>query len=168
MVNFRFHLVSLTAVFLALAAGIAIGAGVVDRQTVDFLEDRLRTVENNRQQTNAENDRLRGDIDVWRRFGEQAGDGLIQGRLQEIPVLLVGVDGTERELVERLRTSMQAAGAAVQGSVWLTGRWSLSNSDDVQRLAEVTGASATTRPNDLRSGSWCRAGREELSTRSSR
>ena len=44
MINFRFHLVSLTAVFLALGIGIAVGATVVDRATVDFLETRLKGV----------------------------------------------------------------------------------------------------------------------------
>ena len=62
MVNFRFHLVSLTAVFLALAAGITIGAGVVDRATVDQIERRLTDVDARRQATNDENDQLRADL----------------------------------------------------------------------------------------------------------
>lgn len=150
MVNFRFHLVSLTAVFLALAAGIAIGAGVVDRQTVDFLEARLRTVENNRAETNAANDRLQADIDDWERFTEEAGDRMVEGRLDGVPVLAVAVQGTDRDLVDRTRTTLQTAGAALQGTVWLTEKWSLANGDDVAALASVVGASATSRPDDLR------------------
>ena len=33
MINFRFHLVSLIAVFLALALGVVMGATVIDRAT---------------------------------------------------------------------------------------------------------------------------------------
>ena len=150
MVNFRFHLVSLTAVFLALAAGIAIGAGVVDRQTVGFLEARLRTVENNRAETNADNDRLQGELGQWERFAEQAGDRMVEGRLQDVPIVVVAVDGTDRELVEQTRTTLQAAGATVQGSLWLTERWALADGEDVEALATIVGASPTSRPQDLR------------------
>ena len=37
MINFRFHIVSLIAVFLALALGIVMGATVVNRAIVDRL-----------------------------------------------------------------------------------------------------------------------------------
>jgi hypothetical protein len=37
MINFRFHVVSLIAIFLALALGVVIGAGVIDRGVVDAL-----------------------------------------------------------------------------------------------------------------------------------
>ncbi len=43
MINFRFHVVSLIAIFLALALGVVIGAGVIDRGVVDALDSRLDT-----------------------------------------------------------------------------------------------------------------------------
>ena len=43
MINFRFHVVSLIAIFLALALGVVIGAGVIDRGVVDTLDNRLDT-----------------------------------------------------------------------------------------------------------------------------
>lgn len=150
MVNFRFHLVSLTAVFLALAAGIAIGAGVVDRQTVGFLEARLRTVENNRAETNAANDRLQGALDEWERFAGEAGDRMVEGRLQNVPLVLMAVEGTDRGLVDQTRSTLEAAGASIQGSLWLTERWGLGDGDDIEVLAGLVNASPTSRPQDLR------------------
>ncbi len=47
MINFRFHLVSLVAVFLALAIGIVMGYGVLGQPTVDTLQDRIDVVEAN-------------------------------------------------------------------------------------------------------------------------
>lgn len=150
MVNFRFHLVSLTAVFLALAAGIAIGAGVVDRQTVDFLEDRLATVESNRDETNQRNDELQGELDAWNRFADEAGDRIVEGRLQDAPIVLASVDGTDRELVDRVRTTLEAAGASVQATLWFTDRWALGGGEDAEALAGAVGASAASRPAELR------------------
>lgn len=150
MVNFRFHLVSLTAVFLALAAGIAIGAGVVDRQTVGFLEDRLATVERNRDETNQRNDELQGELDVWNRFAEEAGDRMVEGRLQDAPIVLASVDGTDPELVDRVRATIEAAGGSVQATLWFTDRWALEGSEEVEALAGAVGASVASRPAELR------------------
>ena len=41
MINFRFHIVSLIAVFLALALGVVMGSTVIDRAIVDGLHDRI-------------------------------------------------------------------------------------------------------------------------------
>ena len=44
VINFRFHLVSLVAVFLALALGVVIGSTVIDRAIVDRLSSQIDSV----------------------------------------------------------------------------------------------------------------------------
>jgi hypothetical protein len=148
MVSFRFHLVSLTAIFVALALGIGIGAGVVDRKTVDFLEGRLKTVENRATATNAENDRLRADTSQWQRFGDQGAAAFVRGKLTS-PVVVVGVQGIDRKPVDALRQLLLASGARLQGTVWFTSKLKLGNPDDVRSLQGILGA-PTTRPDALR------------------
>ena len=150
MVNFRFHLVSLTAVFLALAAGITIGAGVVDRATVDQIERRLSDVDARRQATNAENDQLRADLGRWSEFGQQVGDRPVQGRLNGATVFVVTTAGIDRGVLDALRSSISAAGATLDGTILFTGKWNLENDEDAQQLAGVLDAPPTTEPVDLR------------------
>ncbi len=150
MINFRYHLVSLTAVFLALAAGITIGAGVVDRATVTRIEGQLRNVDSRREETNAENDRLKTDIGRWTRFSDQASDAVVEGRLTGATIFLVGTTGVDRQLVEDARDTFTIAGANVDGILWFTSKWALTNDDDIRRLAGVLDAAPTTRPEDLR------------------
>lgn len=158
MVNFRFHLVSLTAVFLALAAGIAIGAGVVDRATVDRIERQLAQVEANRRQTNAENDRLSSDLSRWGRFAEEAGTEMEQGRLQDVPVLLVGMRGFDRTLAEGFTGTLRSAGAAVGGTLWFTSKWRLTEDDHIRQLSGLLHVAPTTSPDELRAGALSRLG----------
>jgi hypothetical protein len=148
MISFRFHIVSLTAIFLALAIGIGIGAGVVDRKTVDFLKGRVDDVSDRADRTSAENAELRADRDLWRRFGEQGGDAFVQGRLSA-PVLLVGVRGIDAKPVDALRDILVAAGARVQGTVWFTDKLKLGDPDDVRALQAILGV-ASARPEVLR------------------
>ena len=139
MVNFRFHLVSLTAVFLAIAIGIAIGATVVDQATVDALQNRLRSVERGVQQTHGENDRLRQQLDGWARFAEEADAEAVAERLRDVPVVVLGVRGVDRAPVDRLRQSLALAGARLQGTVWFTSRVGLQKEEDTVALAALVG-----------------------------
>ncbi len=146
MITFRFHLVSLTAVFLALAAGITIGAGVVDRKTVDFLERRVADVERNRDATNKRNDALEADLRRWQRYGEELGDRSVEGDLAGARVMFLAVDGVNRDAVDALRASVLAAGATYEGALWFTQKWQLADTGDARALSELAGApgAATT------------------------
>ncbi|MGH9176959.1 MAG: copper transporter [Acidimicrobiales bacterium] len=139
MINFRFHLVSLTAVFLALGIGIAVGATVVDRATVHFLETRLQGVEERLDTTDTENEQLRAEVDRWGAFSEQARDEAVAGRLEGVPILLLGVQGIDREPVDELRRSLTAAKAGVQGTVWFTSKLRLEKPEDATALAGILG-----------------------------
>ena len=156
MINFRFHLVSLTAVFLALAAGITIGAGVVDRATVDRIERQLSQVEANRRQTNAENDRLSGDLSRWGRFSEEAGDSMVDGRLQGAAVFLIGTRGVDTKPIEAFTGSLRSAGATIEGMLWFTGKWRLVDDEDLRQLAGLLDAAPTTGAPELRAAAVAR------------
>lgn len=142
MVSFRYHLISLIAVFLALAMGIAVGAAVVDRATVTFLEERLAQVENRREATNRRNDRLEAEVDRFARFSEQADDALVRGRLNGASVLLISVRGVSRRDVAEIRTALAAAGAVVQGTLWFTPRLILREAPSLESLRIIVGAGA--------------------------
>lgn len=137
MVNFRFHLVSLTAVFLALGLGIAVGATVVDRATVDFLERRLDGVVARLDRTDRLNEQLRAQVASWSRFGEEALAGAVAGRLDGVPVVVLAVRGMDRGPVDELRQSLQTAGAAVQPTIWFTSKLRLDKPEDVSAVATI-------------------------------
>lgn len=149
MVTFRFHLLSLTAVFLALAVGIAIGATVVDQATVDALQDRLNRVERNVADTRKKNAELEKDAGEWRRFADQAGDELAAGRLTQVPVLLLGVRGIDDGPLDRFAESLTRAGAVLEGTLWFTSKLNLEKADDVAELAAILGV-PSGRPDELR------------------
>lgn len=139
MINFRFHLVSLTAVFLALGIGIAVGASVVDRATVDLLETRLKGVERRLDVTDTENADLLRQLGEWSTFTDQARDQAVAGRLDGVPVLVIGVQGIVRGPVEAFRQTLTAAKANVLGTVWFTSKVRLEKDEDAGTLADLLG-----------------------------
>lgn len=137
MISFRFHLVSFIGIFLALGIGIAVGATVVDQATVDYLEQQVREVGDRADRTNADNDRLNNELGTWQKFADEAGDELVEGRLRGVDVVVVAVQGVDRQPVERMRQSIVSAGARLHGTVWFTSKLRLEQPASVSALSEV-------------------------------
>ena len=119
MLNLRYHVVSLVAVFLALGIGVIVGVTVINKGIVDQLKKRLDSVEASDRKTRKDNDRLATQLRTWDRFIEQGRPDLLAGQLKGVPVLLVGVDGIDRKPVADLRSQVVDAGATVEGTLWL-------------------------------------------------
>ncbi len=114
MINFRFHLISLVAVFLALGIGVAAGASFIDRATVESLQGRVEDLDSAYRSRGAELDATREQLAVAdRQASALAGDQsyALQGRLDDQAVVLVVSDGVPAELLSSIRTTLAAAGA---------------------------------------------------------
>jgi hypothetical protein len=149
MINFRFHVVSLIAIFLALALGVVIGAGVIDRGVVDTLNNRLDNVE-------AKSDRIKSQNDVLNDRNQQLSNVVgdlqpfaVGSRLVGDEVGIVAVRGVDGDRVSAVVTAAQQADATVTGTLWLESKWALSNDDDVEALQNALG-STTKNKNALR------------------
>ncbi len=147
MINLRYHVVSITAVFLALGIGLTLGSSFLDRVTVDNLKDRLDTVQERVDATERENDALAGRVDAFEErdaalLAERPGR-LLRGHLEAAPVLLLATDGTATELVSQAVSALSAAGADVAGTWWLTDSWALKDAAEGARLGRVLGVTAT-------------------------
>lgn len=139
MINLRYHIVSLVAVFLALGTGVVMGATVIDRAIVDSLNSRVNSVERSVRSTEAENRRLNDELHVVRDYADQARDLIGRQQLADVPVLVVAVEGIDRKPVDALRQSLLDAQATMAGTVWFTAKMRLESAGEVQALATALG-----------------------------
>jgi hypothetical protein len=135
MINLRYHIVSLVAVFLALGMGIVMGSTVIDRVTVDALNAKLDDVQNSTNGIRDDNGRLRGQVRQGEDFAETTRDQLLRGHLRGVPVMIVAVSGVDSGPVEELRDALVTAQATFEGTVWFTSKMRLANDGDVRALA---------------------------------
>ena len=149
MVNLRYHVVSLVAVFLALTVGIVMGSTVIDRVIVDDLNRRVDSVRRSVTNAEAENGRLRGQLQTVQDFANQARDQLVHGHLRGVPVLVVASAGVDRKPVDGLRQALVVSQATLTGTLWFTAKMRLENEGDVRALAGAL-AVAVDRPEALR------------------
>lgn len=124
MIGFRYHVVSIIAVFLALGLGILMGSTVLDRAVVDGLESQLRRLSGNLEDARTEIIDLRRDVDRTSQLVEQLGPWATEGRLADRPTLFVYDGGGGRWRAET-QAAFVRAGATTIGSVTFTEKWSL-------------------------------------------
>ena len=149
MINFRFHLVSLVAVFLALALGVMMGATVIDRAIVNGLEARIDRVGDRADETRDENLALKARLDALEAYAEQALPLIVGDRLTGVPVAMVAVRGVNEEVVRQTADALRRGGAVVNGVVWLEPSLALPDVSAEVKLGEAVG-DAVRRGADLR------------------
>lgn len=135
MINLRYHIVSLVAVFLALGMGIVMGSTVIDRVTVEALNSKLEDVRNSTNAIRDDNARLRGQVRQGQDFAETTRDQLLRGHLKGVPVMIVAVAGVDRKPVDELRSALVTAQATLEGTVWFTSKMRLAGDGDTRALA---------------------------------
>lgn len=141
MVNFRFHLVSLVAVFLALGIGILMGSTVIDQATVRQLERNIDAFRSQRDDARALAAQRRAELDLWGRFAEQARPELFAGRLTGVRVMVVAMEGAGSDIVDGVHDWLTQAGATDLGTLRLNRRFTLEGDNTVRDLRDATGLS---------------------------
>jgi len=153
VINFRFHLVSLVAVFLALAVGVVMGYGVLGQPTVETLQNRIDTVEANANARRLENDALQSEVERLDTTIGAIEPFAVTDRLVDTRVLVVAVRGIDSTAMQELVTLARRAGAAAPGILWIEDNWILGDAEDRDALAAALGVSATRRT-ALRERGW--------------
>ena len=142
MINFRFHIVSLIAVFLALAVGIVMGSTVINTAIVDQLRREIKRVEKSADDQRAENNQLRDERDRLQSFVDDSARSSVTDSLKDRPVTTMALRGVDDDTVKKQVALLQDAGSTTEGIVWLEDAWDLSTPDQVTALRQATGSTA--------------------------
>lgn len=149
MISFRFHLVSLVAVFLALGVGVLTGTTVINQRVVGRLESQTENLEVSRDALREELAELEGETDSLRQLAEQTMLPVLSGRLTDRPIVLVTQDGTSEEAIAGVRRALETAGAQVIASLGVSLRMAAANESDREALALIVGLDAAEDPASL-------------------
>jgi hypothetical protein len=155
VVTFRFYLVSLVAVFLALAMGVVVGSTLIDRAIVDRLDQSVESVSRRLDRQQEENAELQDELEELREYSEATAPQVVEGALEGGSVAVVAERGVEPAVVEDAVALLQSAEATSPGILWLEPSWALTEEGDRARMAEAIDVPATG-PGRLRDRAWGR------------
>ncbi|NCO66071.1 MAG: hypothetical protein COW32_04715 [Candidatus Aquicultor secundus] len=112
MLDMRYHIASLVAVFFALAIGILLGTVIVDKGVlVNQQQALVKRIETNFNELREENRMLRDEVGEQRKFATQVIPLAIEGRLDKQNVGVIVTADAGDEIVSGLIDGFKKAGA---------------------------------------------------------
>jgi hypothetical protein len=143
VISLRYHIVSLVAVFLALALGIVVGSTVLQEGTVSALRATSQEVRQKSEENRTENLALKQEQARLQSFGAAVLPELTQGRLKDRPVVLVDTDKVDSGLRNTVRKTLEDAGAEIDGQITFSDqRLALASDADRTAAGQLLGADA--------------------------
>jgi hypothetical protein len=119
VIDFRYHLVSIIAVFLALAVGLVVGSTALSGKAEEVLKDaQVKAVARNNALIN-ENKALTNQISADQAFAQAGSRRLIGGLLAHEKVVLVVAPGAASTVTNGVTVALKQAGATVTGQIQL-------------------------------------------------
>lgn len=123
MIDFRYHLVSLISVFLALAVGIILGAGPLQGAIGETLTEQVDALRAERTELRTELDATQTALDGDERYIEAVGTQLVPGSLQDDRVAVVQLGEVNQDVHDGVVNQLEAAGANIVSRSVLTEAW---------------------------------------------
>jgi hypothetical protein len=134
VIDFRYHLVSLISVFLALAVGIILGAGPLQGAIGETLTEQVDALRAERTDLRTELDATQTALDGDERYIEAVGGELVTGSLQGDRVAVVQLGEVPDDVHNGVLNQLDTAGANVVSDSVLTEAWT----DSAEESSRVT------------------------------
>jgi len=137
MVDFRYHLVSIIAVFLALAVGIVLGTTTINGPVLDTLNRRMDSLSTDRDTLRSDNDVLTKRLADEDNYAQAVLPFAVAGRLAGERIVMVSTHDAPAETRNGTAQVLMTAGATIVGRVQLTSKFTdPEHSAALQRVVE--------------------------------
>ncbi|HEV2885492.1 MAG TPA: copper transporter [Jatrophihabitans sp.] len=136
MISFRYHLVSVIAVFLGIALGVVVGTSALNGAVVGDLRHQISDLKKNDNALAAQNQVLRARSANADLLAQTFGAKITAASLAKTPVVLLGAPGASKGLKDALAGQVRAAGGTVAGQLQLSKDFSdPKRANDIRSLA---------------------------------
>ena len=119
MIDFRYHLVSIVAVFLALAIGIVLGSTELQGHTIDALNAASNQLHSEYIAAQAQRDAAQTQANASEQFLQTSEPRLLNGLLTGDKLVIVTEPGAQGSVADGISKAVAIAGATVTGEVAL-------------------------------------------------
>lgn len=137
MIDFRYHLVSIIAVFLALAVGIVVGANLLKPATEAILSKAAKDVTQRNKSLTQQNSLLQQQISADQAFARAGASRLIGHLLAGQSAVVIAAPGADGATISGVTTALKQADATVTGQVNLSSQFLDTSADTEQSLSTL-------------------------------
>jgi Copper transport outer membrane protein, MctB len=138
VIDFRYHLVSIVAVFLALAVGIVLGSTELRGAAFTALEGTSNALSHKLDAANSQNSALQQEVSGDQAFAQAAEPVLLAHLLDGKRVVVITAPGAPSAIVNGITTALGDAGATVSGQVALSAKFADTSASNLSLLDQLT------------------------------
>jgi hypothetical protein len=120
VISFRYHLVSIIAVFLALALGIVVGTTALNGPITTDLRKQVNSLKSQRNTQAQQIKTLQNQVGDANQFASTYGSQLVANTLTGQSILLIGLPGAGGNVQDGIASQIAAAGGTISGRLQLT------------------------------------------------
>lgn len=131
MIDFRYHLVSIASVFLALAVGIVLGAGPLKGTISDTLTSEVTKLREDANTLRAELNAAESAVSARDDLIDELRPRSVAGVLAGKRVVIVALPGTSDATIDTARGAVDEAGATVGSALRLQPTWASEEPPDI-------------------------------------
>jgi hypothetical protein len=117
VIDFRYHLVSIVAVFLALALGIVLGSTELQPAAYNFLNSTSAKLQNQLDQATSQRDAAQQQASQGEQYAQAVEPTVLHNLLTGQKLLIVTEPGAQSSVVSGITTAAVDAGATVTGQI---------------------------------------------------
>jgi hypothetical protein len=143
VIDFRYHLVSIVAVFLALAIGIVFGSTELQGHTIDGLQSLTNSLTSQLHEAEAQRDSYSTLSGASTQFLESSENKLLDNLLPGDRLVIVTEPGAPSSVTDRIKQAAGLAGATVTGSVALQPKFNDLTGTTVASLSALNAGQAS-------------------------
>lgn len=138
MIDFRYHLVSIVAVFLALAIGIVLGSTELQGPAYNFLNRTTAKLQNDLDQARSQLAQAQAQAAADEAYAQAAEPAVLRGLLPGQRLLIITEPGAQSSVVSGISTAAADAGAVVTGQINLAPKFFDTSGTAQDSLNQVT------------------------------
>ncbi len=144
MIDFRYHLVSIVAVFLALAIGIVLGSTELQGPAYNFLDRTTAKLQSQLDQATTQRDAAQQQNTQDDLYAQAVEPAVLRNLLTGQRLLIVTEPGAQSSVVSGISTAANDAGASVTGQINLAPKFFDTSGTTLDSLNQTTLAVAQT------------------------
>jgi Copper transport outer membrane protein, MctB len=141
VISFRYHIVSIIAVFLALSLGIVVGTTALNGPITADLRRQVDSLKKDRASLAGQVNSLQGQVSDAEKFADTYGSQIVNGTLSGFNALVIGLPGAQPSTKDAITKQIAAAGGKVSGRIQIT-----SDYVDPKRAGDITSLTVSTHP----------------------
>lgn len=121
MIDLKYQVISLVAVFLALGIGILLGTTLVERGLITEQKSEIKSLQNTFGEIKDKNRSLNDELGVYKQYVEQTSVYILSGRLAQRTYALIAKKEPDENAIGAIQDAIGTAGGAVPVTITLSG-----------------------------------------------